>query len=407
MANWQMHPEEGELLRYCDGELRAKETARVARHLEACWDCRTRLDDLKQAIAEYVRYRRDVLEAALPGPPQPWRNLRGEFARMRVPDDSGAAWRRIFQRRAVWLLAGTLTAGTGILFYATKERPPGVGQASRPVAPRAAAIPAPPASLQPGVRTGAASAPVPRKGPAAPGPEDELRVIAALDHIGADLGDPIEVVRTRDRIVVTCIGLEVGRMREVRAALSGLPRVTLELSPKPNVSAAGSPLEVVGAPHATMRAEVARQFDSPAAYEKFVDALLKTSEAMMARAHALRRLATRFPADVEAPMSADAKTLLAAIREHHETALAREVSSLNRSVQPFIGPLAPALAGNPAREDWQTRTMRVFSEAEQVDRLLGAVFAESQGAITGEATPATLAAALAKLEADVRPREPR
>src|ERR1035441_4412730 len=361
MADWRMHPEEGALLRYCDGELRAKETARVARHLEACWDCRTRLDDLKQTIAEYVRYRRDVLEPSLPGPPQPWKNLRVEFARMRAPDDSGVAWRRIFQRRAVWLVACTLTAGTGILFY--------VGQASRPVAPRAVAP----------VRLRGSSAPAPRKAPAAPvtepgpkgtplgsGPEDELRVMAALDRIGADLGDPIEVVRTRDRIVVTCIGLDAERMREGRAALAGLPRVAVELSPKPNVSPASSPLEVVGAPHATIRAEVARQFDSPAAYERFVDGLLKSSEAMMARVHALRRLATRFPADVEAPMSPDAKTLLAAIHEHHETALAREVSSLEGSVRPFLGPPAAALAGNRAREDWQTRTTRVFSEAQQV-----------------------------------------
>jgi len=396
MANWRMHPEEGDLLRFCDGEMRAKETERVARHLEACWDCRTRLDDLKQTIAEYVRYRRDVLEPALPQPPRPWTNLRAEFARIQAAGDRGLAWRRIFEHRAVWLVACTLTAGTGILFYATKERP----TVELP-APRAAVSVPPPASVPAGVRSAAASSHVTRKAAAAAGPEDELRVIAALDHIGADLGDPIEVLRTRDRIVVTCIGLDAGRMREVRTALEGLPHVTVELSPKPNTSAAGSPLEVVGAPHAPLRAEVAQRFDSPAAYEKFVDGLLKTSEAMMARAYALRRLATRFPADVEAPMSAGAKALLAAIREHHETELAHEVSSLDRSVQPFLGP-APALAGNPAGEDWQTRTMRVFAEAERVDRLMGAVFAGSQGGLTGDAAPASLAIALAKLEADVR-----
>jgi hypothetical protein len=395
MANWRTHPEEGDLLRFCDGEMRAKETARVARHLEACWDCRTRLDDLKQTIAEYVRYRRDVLAPALPQPPRPWTNLRAEFARMEAAGDRGLAWRRIFEHRAVWLVACTLTAGTGVLFYATKERPP----VELP-APRAAASVAPPASLPTGVRSATASSATTRKAAVAPGPEDELRVIAALDHIGADLGDPIEVVRTHDRIVVTCIGLDAGRMREVRTALAGLPRVTVELSPKPNISAAGSPLEVVGAPHAPLRAEVARRFDSPAAYEKFVDGLLKGSEAMMARAHALRRLATRFPSDVEAPMSAGAKALLAAIREHHETALAREVSSLHRSVQPFLGP-PPALAGDPAQEDWQPRAMRVFADAESVDRLLGAVFAGSQGGTAGDATPASLAIALAKLERDV------
>lgn len=60
MPDWQHHPEEADLLRYSDGELRAGDTERIARHLEACWDCRTRLDDLKNTIAEYVRYRRSV-----------------------------------------------------------------------------------------------------------------------------------------------------------------------------------------------------------------------------------------------------------------------------------------------------------------------------------------------------------
>ena len=393
MADWRTHPEEGALLRYADGELHAKDTARVARHLEACWDCRTRLDDLKQTIAEYVRYQRDVLEPALPRPPQPWKNLRAEFARMPAPDDSPAAWRRIFQRRAVWLVACTLTAGTGLLYWSVGQTsrpvPPPVGQASRPVAPPAPSAPAPP------------KAPAPRLASVSAGPEDELRVMAALDRIGADLGDPIEVARTSGQIVVTCIGLEAARMREVRSALAGLPRVAVVLSPKPNVSAPRSPLEVVGAPQAAVRADVARQFDSPAAYERFVDGLLKSSDAMMARVHALRRLATRFPADVEAPMRPDAKALLAAIREHHETALAREVASLDSSVRSFIGPPAPALTGKRTPEDWETRTARVFSEAQQVDRMLGAVFAGSQGSAPGEASPGALAAALARLESDV------
>src|SRR5690349_1294866 len=127
MLKRRTHPEEGELLRYCDGELRAKETERVARHLEACWDCRTRLDDLKETIAEYVRYRRDVLEPALPPPPHSWTNLRTEFARL--------PQRPAFPRRAVWLIACAATAATGVVLYRSNE--------PRQVAPRAMVRPAP------------------------------------------------------------------------------------------------------------------------------------------------------------------------------------------------------------------------------------------------------------------------
>ncbi|MGD0361325.1 MAG: hypothetical protein ABSC93_10675 [Bryobacteraceae bacterium] len=373
MANWRMHPEEGDLLRYCDGELRAEETARVARHLEACWDCRTRLDDLTGTIAEYMRYRRDILEPALPQPPRPWANLRFEFARVEAP-------KRLLPRPAVWLVAGTLTAGTGILYYAAKPHPPAAVPYAQVPAPAARPLPAPPA------------APARRVSPvAAPGPEDELRAIAALDRIGADLGDPIEVARTPARVVVTCIGLDAVRMHEVQDALAGLPHVEVKLSPKPAPSAAGSPLEVVGTP----------QTASAAAYDHFVDGLLKNSDAIMARAHALRRLATSFPADVEARLPADSRALLESIRQRHEAGLAREVASLEQSVRPYLGPPAARAPGSPAPQDWQARALRVFAEAAQVDRMVGAAFAGSQGAIAAAADPAALAAAMAMLDGDV------
>lgn len=395
--NWRMHPEEDELLRYCDGELRARHTRRVARHLEACWDCRTRVDDLRQTIAAYVRYRRDVLEPTLPSPPQPWRNLRAEFSRMPASGESGWKWSRILAHRTVWLAACTLTAGTGIVFYASRTRP-----LEHP-APPAARAPAP-VRLQsePPARRAAATL-IPKS--AAPlGPDDELGVIAALHRIGADLGDPIEVVRAHDRIVVTCWGVDAGRMREIRAALAGLPRVAVELSPNPKPPAAGAPLEVAGVPHSAAGAGPERQFDSPAAYDRFVDGLLKNSEALMARAHALRRLATRFPPGVEAVMSPHSQAVLESIRRQHETAFGHKVAALDRATQPYLGPPTPPPASAVAAEDWQTHAIRLFTEAEQVDRLLSAVTAGAQGAAVAEATPASLSSALAKLKADAETR---
>jgi hypothetical protein len=45
--------------------------------------------------------------------------------------------------------------------------------------------------------------------------------------------------------------------------------------------------------------------------------------------------------------------------------------------------------------------LRVFAEAAQVDRMVGAAFAGSQGAIAAAADPAALAAAMAMLDGDV------
>lgn len=69
------HPAEEQLLRYVDGELPPKEAAAVRSHLEACWGCRTQLEEFQEGIGDYVRYH-DALKTELPAPPLPWADLR-------------------------------------------------------------------------------------------------------------------------------------------------------------------------------------------------------------------------------------------------------------------------------------------------------------------------------------------
>src|SRR5215468_1817647 len=82
MSNFEpRHPEEGWLLRYIDGELPGRKSRQLERHLEACWQCRAELEELKKAVADCVKYRQAVQEH-YPAPPQPWRDLGREFDRM-------------------------------------------------------------------------------------------------------------------------------------------------------------------------------------------------------------------------------------------------------------------------------------------------------------------------------------
>ena len=67
------HPEDGLLLRYIDGELPARKMRQVARHLEACWQCRTEIEEFEGTVADCVRYRKNVLAEHLSAPPNPWR----------------------------------------------------------------------------------------------------------------------------------------------------------------------------------------------------------------------------------------------------------------------------------------------------------------------------------------------
>src|SRR5437763_16002248 len=79
MSNLLAHPEDGQLLRYLDGELPARKSKQVRGHLEACWQCRTAIEDLEGAIAECVHYRKSVLQVHLPPPPAPWADLTAGF----------------------------------------------------------------------------------------------------------------------------------------------------------------------------------------------------------------------------------------------------------------------------------------------------------------------------------------
>jgi hypothetical protein len=76
------HSEESYLLPYLDGELPVRKVRKLERHLETCGQCRGELEELKNTLAECVRYRQDVLEAHLPEAPQPWRDLYRDFSRI-------------------------------------------------------------------------------------------------------------------------------------------------------------------------------------------------------------------------------------------------------------------------------------------------------------------------------------
>lgn len=89
MSNLDLrHPEDGLLLRYLDGELGGRKARQVRTHLEACWQCRARVEELEGAIAECVRYRKNVLAPSLPPPPGPWRRLDFERAELEVAAQS-------------------------------------------------------------------------------------------------------------------------------------------------------------------------------------------------------------------------------------------------------------------------------------------------------------------------------
>ncbi len=542
MFNWGNHPDEGHLLRFCDGELRGREASRVARHLEACWACRTQVEDVKKLIGDYVHYRKDVLQRSLPAPPQPWGDLRHQFDIVQVQglvrkrSRVLQLFRDMLREPSAWMMAAAASILMAVGVYVLTDTPAvqaaellkravkveRLAAAQKPhsqihVRTRDAAFnrssvlrnakPEPVAQGEPVAMVAAlftaahydwqnplsaeafaswrdqlpakqdevnttrdngvgevyqihttspdaylseatiylrktdlhavrerlefqgrewveltedsgadantivpppvAQAPHTASPPAvaqAASPEDELNVIAALHRAGADLGDPVEVVRKADRVVVTAVGLDPKRTQQLRASLAGMPRVLVQFSDSrpasPAQPDAGTPI-FQGRRSSPWQDAITKQLGGPVAYQSFVDSLLENSDAMMARAHALRRLAERFPADVEAQLTPDGRTMLASIRGEHAAALSDRVRRIDGALRPVLEGLGVRIATvlPPTEGGWQARALGVFASAEQVDRSLGMMFAAAGSDAVKDSLPAGLAALLGQLDA--------
>lgn len=393
MFKWRSHPDEGQLLRFCDGELTAREALRVEDHIRGCWECRTHIDEVRDMIGDYVRYRRDVLRPSIPPPPTPWTSLSHEFRRIRNQETSGRHL-TVFRRSLAWTLAGlaalAAAAATVVLIHPD----------TRPATPRSDVRERKPADA---VEYRASQIPpkrsesFPRKS-AVPvelvGPEDELKVIAALHRIKADLGDPVAVTRRPEKIIISAAGIEPERIAQLRAAVATIPNVSFDFAAPGAPAADASPVVVQSGRSSPVQAQIARQFPDHAAFQKFADQTLETSEEILARAHALRSLADRFPPSVESQMSTKSISLLAAIRREHITALASAVEGIDRSVMPVLQPLRANVnsAQSAPTVNWQELAEPLLSTAEKMDQVIGTMLATTTGSSVGGLSPPAIGA---------------
>jgi len=140
---------------------------------------------------------------------------------------------------------------------------------------------------------------------------EELKVLAALHRLGADLGDPVEVTRSAGQILVTGTGIAAGRQREIRDELRAMPHVIVRFSEpsfsEPSTEALapegrGPGVISVSPTNSLLQTELEKQLGGRAAFEQFADRVLEMTDALMSRAHALHRLAERFPTHPVAQM---------------------------------------------------------------------------------------------------------
>jgi hypothetical protein len=227
------------------------------------------------------------------------------------------------------------------------------------------------------------------------GPAEELRVLAALNRIGADLGEPIEVRRDdgQRRVAISGLGIDAGRQQQIRDAVRGLPGVTLEFSqPQPVETPAREPVApVTAAQRSALHSQIEARIGAGERVEQFIDRLVKDSESALARAHALKNLATRFPPDVEQVLAPEDKRILEDLRMRHISALLSLTETIERQITEAFDstPEAPVSSCTV----WQHCTASVLASSQKFDQVLNSVLAEA-GARQA-ADPAVLKAVLA------------
>jgi hypothetical protein len=235
---------------------------------------------------------------------------------------------------------------------------------------------------------------------------DELRVLAALNRVGADLGDPIEVSRAGGDIVVTGVGIAPQRQQEISGALSAQSHVIVRFSDSVPAKVepekeASTDIVVVNADVQQLQAKMAEQIGGRVNFTQLAAQVLDLSDPMMSRAYALRRLAERFPVELEPELSAQDWQLLRSLQRQHSEALRRQMAEIDRLLRPALasvsGGTAPGPAGMPLSGAWQPATEELFQSARQVEKLLAVIFGAAAADSAGEMLPAQLLSSLTEL----------
>jgi hypothetical protein len=399
------HPEDDELLSYSDNELEGSSVGRVRKHLKECWRCRTQIEDLQATVTGFMRYRDHTLVPNLPAPPHSWKNLKSDFDRIDRENANLAARSPMFarfgpipamriSRIAVGVAAlAVIGFGFGYVYVMRTELPvslppkASVGTLGTPAA-------APPVIVQreavPQPKTPPGS--VPATEPPARLMNAEVEVAVVLHRASADLGEPVEVLRGPNGIIVTGTALSANRRQELTTALSPIPGVSIRWEDTRISHNPSRPNASFDAGRLPWQAELEASLGGKAALELTSNDLLDLSDAVTARAVALNKLNTQFAG---ASLKADDQSKIDAIKADHQRELRNAVNALNRHATPVFEKLGiSAEAGSVAAGQGS-----ILQAAQKTDQLLNVLFAGAETNRSFSQTVEELRISMARLRA--------
>lgn len=391
------HPEDDQLLAYSDGELRGIAATRIRRHLKDCWRCRTQLDDLQATVTGFMRYKERILATQLPEPPEGWRNLKLEFERIdrtvpaprfgdRIVNRYGVPAIRVASVAAVMALTGlgyvvvrqfspssfVPSAASGIALSA-----PAPGDGSRlPVIPPSL----PPAAVHKPDKSGHDI--VALKGNA------EVKVVAALHKLGADLGEPIEFTSdAQGKVLVTATALSPQRRAQLQQELASIDGVQLKFEDGRVIRNPARATALVEGGRLPWQSELEQILGSRSGVENFGNTVLDLSDSVVARAHAVKKLDERFAA---AQLDPSERAQIDAIAAEHRAELAKTAAEIRKRMASILAKLGTGIS---TANKWP-----LLTAAQQTDQWLNVMFAGASTDRSLEQVAAELGRALGSLE---------
>ena len=263
---------------------------------------------------------------------------------------------------------------------------------------------------QPGMPPDRAEPPAEPMNPA--GVAEELQVVAALHHVGADLGDPVEIARDSGQILVSGTGIPPQHQKQIHEALDSMPGVVVRFQEPGTVpSGPGAPpaepetpalRDSAGSAPPPFQVRLEERLGGRPQFERFSSQLLDGSDAVMSRAYALRRLAQEFPPDVERQLSAGDRRVLRDMGREHVAALARQSAEMDAALSRVLVALGGIAAPGEVRLEsaaWQPASEELLSAARRVETFLAVLLGMATPENPADHTPSQLLAALAQLRA--------
>ena len=236
-------------------------------------------------------------------------------------------------------------------------------------------------------------------------------MLSALQKIGADLGDPIHVTLSADKVLVSGEGVAPERRQLIQRTLDSMPKAAVQFTepvaapiPEGSVSSAPAPSGITraAAPNSKIQSRLEEQLGGPAEFDRFSSQILDVDDGAMSHAHALRNLARQFPASAEAGLNAADRRVLREMARENVTALAGSVNTLQRQLQGVMSSLG-GRAAKPVMAplvSWQASAEDLFRASQRVQVLVSVLLGVTSGQVSGE-LPANLLSALSELRANV------